>query len=91
MCVCVGVREWILVVVTQCLRLLTKTHHSYTTHSVSLVWGGGGGRGVGAGGIGGGGVWGRAGERERWEGDPSRSCAVSAPADTVFASHAAIK
>ena len=60
-----GVRES-LVVVTQCLLQLTRTHHSYTTHSVSLVGGGGGGG---------------AGERERWEGDPSRSYAVSAPAD----------
>ena len=31
-----------LVVVTQCLLLLTRTHHSYTTHSVLL---GGGGEG----------------------------------------------
>ena len=45
----------ILVVVTQCLLLPTATHHSYTTHTVSLR--------------GGGGV------------DPSRSYAVSAPAD----------
>ena len=52
----------ILAVVTQCLLLLTRTHHSYTTHSVSY----GGGR-----------AW----DRERWEGDPSRSYAVSAPAD----------
>ena len=29
----VGERE-ILVVVTQCLLLLTRTHHSYTTHTV---------------------------------------------------------
>ena len=45
----------ILVVVTQCLLLPTGTHHSYTTHTVSLRGGGGG--------------------------DPSRSYAVSAPAD----------
>ena len=44
----------ILVVVTQCLLLPTGTHHSYTTHTVSLRGGGG---------------------------DPSRSYAVSAPAD----------
>ena len=37
----------ILVVVTQCLLLPTGTHHSYTTHTVSL-------RGVGGGGGGGG-------------------------------------
>ena len=43
----------ILVVVTQCLLLPTGTHHSYTTHTVSL----------------------------RGGGDPSRSYAVSAPAD----------
>ena len=43
----------ILVVVTQCLPLPTGTHHSYTTHTVSL----------------------------RGGGDPSRSYAVSAPAD----------
>ena len=30
----VGERE-ILVVVTQCLLLLTRMHHSYTTHTVS--------------------------------------------------------
>ena len=30
-----GERE-IIVVVTQCLLLPTKTHHSYTTHTVSL-------------------------------------------------------
>ena len=35
-----------LVVVTQCLLLLTRMHHSYTTHNVSLV-GGKGGRGGG--------------------------------------------
>ena len=50
-----GERE-ILVVVAQCLLLPTGTHHSYTTHTVSLRGGGGGG-------------------------DPSRSYAVSAPAD----------
>ena len=33
----------ILVVVTQCLLLPTGTHHSYTTHTVSLRGGGGGG------------------------------------------------
>ena len=33
----VGERE-ILVVVTQCLLLPTGTHHSYTTHTVSLKW-----------------------------------------------------
>ena len=44
----------ILVVVTQCLLLPTGTHHSYTTHTVSLRGGGE---------------------------DPSRSYAVSAPAD----------
>ena len=49
----------ILVVVTQCLLLPTGTHHSYTTHTVSLSGGRGGGGG----------------------GDPSRSYAVSAPAD----------
>ena len=43
----------ILVVVTQCLILLTRTHHSYTTHTVSLR--GGGARG--------------AGERVRWVGE----------------------
>ena len=32
----------ILVVVTQCLLLPTGTHHSYTTHTVSLRGGGGG-------------------------------------------------
>ena len=32
----------ILVVVTQCLLLPTGTHHSYTTHTVSLSGGGGG-------------------------------------------------
>ena len=48
----------ILVVVTQCLLLPTGTHHSYTTHAVSLRGGGGGGGGY-----------------------PSRSYAVSAPAD----------
>ena len=37
-----GERE-ILVVVTQCLLLPTRTHHSYTTHNVSLRGGGGGG------------------------------------------------
>ena len=49
-----GGGEEILVVVTQCLLLPTGTHHSYTTHTVSLRGGGG---------------------------DPSRSYAVSAPAD----------
>ena len=34
----------ILVVVTQCLLLPTGTHHSYTTHTVSLRGGGGGER-----------------------------------------------
>ena len=33
----------ILVVVTQCLLLPTGTHHSYTTHTVSLRGGRGGG------------------------------------------------
>ena len=37
----VGERE-ILVVVTQCLLLPTRTHHSYTTRAVSLKGGGGG-------------------------------------------------
>ena len=37
-----GERE-ILVVVTQCLLLPTGTHHSYATHTVSLVRGGGAG------------------------------------------------
>ena len=37
-----GERE-ILVVITQCLLLPTGTHHSYTTHTVSLRGGGGGG------------------------------------------------
>ena len=32
----------ILVVVTQCLLLPTRTHHRYTTHTVSLKGGGGG-------------------------------------------------
>ena len=32
----------ILVVVTQCLLLPTRTHHSYTTRAVSLKGGGGG-------------------------------------------------
>ena len=32
----------ILVVVTQCLLLPTGTHHSYTTHTLSLRGGGGG-------------------------------------------------
>ena len=40
----VGERE-ILVVVTQCLLLLTRMHHSYTTHTVSLKGGGGVGAG----------------------------------------------
>ena len=82
----------VLVVVTQCLLLPTGTHHSYTTHTVSLGGGGGGGGGgellvvvtqclllptgthhsytthtVSLRGGGG--------------GDPSRSYAVSAPAD----------
>ena len=35
----------VLVVVTQCLILLTRTHHSYTTHTVSLRGGGGEGEG----------------------------------------------
>ena len=35
----------ILVVVTQCLLLPTGTHHSYTTHTVSLRGGGRGGGG----------------------------------------------
>ena len=43
-----------LVVVTQCLLLLTGTHHSYTNHALSLV-GLGGGSGWFAGGMGGGG------------------------------------
>ena len=30
----------ILAVVTQCLLLPTRTHHSYTTHTISLVGGG---------------------------------------------------
>ena len=40
----VGERE-ILVVVTQCLLLPTGTHHSYTTHTVSLRGAGRGGGG----------------------------------------------
>ena len=63
----------ILVVVTQCLLLLTRTHHSHTTHTVS--WRGGrlGGRGGGVvgggggGGLGGGGCWGK-GEAGQGEG-----------------------
>ena len=47
-----GERE-IIVVVTQCLLLPTRTHHSYTTHTISLVGGGEG----------------RAGERVRWVGE----------------------
>ena len=39
----------ILVVVTQCLLLPTGTHHSYTTHTVSLRGGRGGGGGGGGG------------------------------------------
>ena len=35
----------ILVVVTQCLILLTRMHHSYTTHTVSLKGGGCWGKG----------------------------------------------
>ena len=46
-----------LVVVTQCLLLPTRTHHSYTTHTVSLRGGGGGGGARGA------------GERVRWVGE----------------------
>ena len=45
----VGERE-ILVVVTQCLLLLTRVHHSYTTHTVSLKGGGAGVLGKGWGG-----------------------------------------
>ena len=45
---CTGERK-ILVIITQCLLLLTRTHHSYTTHAVPS-------RGVGVGGRGGGGV-----------------------------------
>ena len=40
----VGERE-ILVVFTHCLLLPTRTHHSYTTHTESLIVKGGGGGG----------------------------------------------
>ena len=47
-----GERE-IPVVVTQCLLLLTRMHHSYTTHTVSLKGGGGEGGCWGKGEVGG--------------------------------------
>ena len=60
----------LLISVTQCLLLLTRIHHSYTTHTVSLLRDRAG-VGVG-GGEGGGGERGRgeAGERVKWVGVP---------------------
>ena len=35
-----------ILAVTQCLLLPTRTHHGYTTHTISLVGGGGAGERV---------------------------------------------